>query len=55
MLPPRRIDAGAISLSLVLSTAIAVMSALAGFSTWIAAMVGVATLLTCSWACLTEP
>jgi hypothetical protein len=54
MLPIRRIDVGSVSVGLVLASSVAGESVLAGFSSWIAATVGVATLLMCSWACLTE-
>ena len=51
----RRLDAGSISVSLVLSAGVAALSALAGFSAWVAAMVVAVTLPVCCWACLTEP
>lgn len=55
MLLRQRFDVGFVSIGLLLSTGIAVLSALAGFSTWVAAVVGAATLPVCWWAYLTEP
>ena len=52
---PQRLDFGSLSLTLVLSAAIAVLSFVAGFSTWVAALAGTATATVGCWAFLTEP
>jgi hypothetical protein len=55
MILPQRLDVSFISCALALSGGVAALSMVAGFSTWLVVMVGVATLAVAWWAYLSEP
>jgi lipoprotein signal peptidase len=50
-----RLDVSFISWTLALSGGVAALSLVAGFSTWLAVIVGAATLAVAWWAYLSEP
>ena len=51
---PVRLDVATLSLTLVLSIGIAALSFVAGFSTWVAAIVGGATATVGCWAVVSD-
>ena len=55
MILPQRLDVSFISCTLALSGGVAALSLVAGFSTWLAVIVGAATLAVAWWAYLSEP
>ncbi len=55
MILPQRLDMSFISCTVALSGGIAALSVVAGFSTWLAVVVGAATLAVAWWAYLSEP